>query len=125
MSFTFKKIDEKVMKDKSKVQTLQVYKTNKTPMTYKQVIEIANTIKGKLPSHAKFNIKSHSDKILDDNVSIRGLSHDGWKMLKTYDKDLYYGSEEDYINGSSEITTGIKNKSKDIYQLQISLTKKY
>lgn len=123
MSFTFKTIDKKTLTDGSKERTLQVYKTNKTPMTRKEVVDIANTIKSKLTSKGQFSILGHTDAIKDDNVQIRGLNPAGWATLKTFKKDLNYKSDEDFINTSNDLDRAKSKKSYNFYQLQITLSK--
>jgi hypothetical protein len=125
MSFTYKTIDEKKLTDGSKERTLQVYKSNKTPMTRKEVVDVANTIKSKLASQGKFMILAHRDAIKDDNVQIRGLNPAGWATLKTFNKDLNYKDEEDFINTSNDLGRTASGKQYKFYQLQITLSKPY
>jgi hypothetical protein len=125
MSFTYKTIDEKKLSDGSKERTLQVYKTNKTPMTRKEIVDVANTIKSKLASQGKFMILAHRDAIKDDNVQIRGLNPAGWATLKTFKKDLNYKNDEDFINTSNDLGTARNDKQYKFYQLQITLSKPY
>jgi hypothetical protein len=113
---------DKKFNDGSKMQVLQVYKSNEQPMTQTEVKDIVKDIMAGFKDNNKyqFNIRGHAGKINKNNISVRGLAPDMWHTLKNKNDDVVnYKNEDEYLQDR----VVDKNKFKQYYQLQITLYK--
>lgn len=120
MTYTKKTLKQINLPDGSTVKQLQVYRTDKKPLTQNELQKLVMGITNKYNYDRSCSIRGHADALKCDNehnIMIRGLRPDRWSTLKAWDDDFETMEHDDYLNGRATTTS----KFDKYFQLEINL----